>query len=121
MHLVRDVLDTQLVDRRGVRIGKVDGIVLELRAGHAPRVACVETGAVTLAARVHPRLGRWLAGLIDRFRLPVNAAQRIEWSRLSWAPTNDLRVDADAEELEAFTAERWLRDRVVGRLPGAGE
>jgi hypothetical protein len=116
--LVRDVLDEQLVDRHGVRIGKVDGVVLEVREGRPPRVVAVETGAVTLAARLHPRLGRWLARLIRHWGLPVNARERIPWSRVSFKGI-DLRVDADAEEMGALAAERWLRERVVGRIPGS--
>ncbi len=39
LHLVRDVLDKQLVDREGRPFGKVDGIVLEVRDGAALRCA----------------------------------------------------------------------------------
>ena len=33
MHMIRDVLDKQVVDRNQVKIGKVDGIVAQLRQG----------------------------------------------------------------------------------------
>ena len=33
INLIRDVLDNQLVDRDGRRMGRVDGIVAELREG----------------------------------------------------------------------------------------
>ena len=48
MDLVRDILDAQLVDAHGHNIGRVDGILLELRAGRPPRVAAMELGMVTL-------------------------------------------------------------------------
>ena len=31
MNLTRDILDQQVVDRTGQRLGKVDGVILELR------------------------------------------------------------------------------------------
>ena len=43
-------------------MGKVDGIVLELDDGQPPRLAYIETGATTLARRLHPRLGK----VVDR-------------------------------------------------------
>ncbi len=35
MRLIRDVLDNQLVDRNGVKIGKADSIVVEVQDGAA--------------------------------------------------------------------------------------
>jgi hypothetical protein len=61
MDLIRDVLDNQLVDRNGRKMGKVDGIAIELRENKPPRLAYIETGAPTLARRLHPRLARWVA------------------------------------------------------------
>src|ERR1051325_11639479 len=46
-HVVRDILDKQLVDRRQRRIGKVDGLVLEAREGEPLRLAFIEVGAMT--------------------------------------------------------------------------
>ena len=40
--LVRDVLDKQVVDPDKNKIGKVDGIVLQLRAHRPPRVIAME-------------------------------------------------------------------------------
>ena len=40
IHLVRDVLDTQVLDRSKRPMGKVDGLVLELRAGRSILIAC---------------------------------------------------------------------------------
>ena len=60
MDLIRDVLDNQIVDREGRNMGRVDGIVGELRPGQPVRVACIELGPPTLAGRLHPRLGEWV-------------------------------------------------------------
>jgi len=42
MDLVRDCLDKQIDDRFKRRMGRVDGIVLEVEPGRPPRVAYVE-------------------------------------------------------------------------------
>ncbi|MBD1845553.1 hypothetical protein H6F89_19485 [Cyanobacteria bacterium FACHB-63] len=44
MNLVRDVLDNQIVDRNQTKMGKVDGIVFELRDGQPPRLLYLESG-----------------------------------------------------------------------------
>ena len=66
MNLTRDILDQQVVDRAGQRLGKVDGVILELRDGEPPRVAAIEIGPVTLTRRIHPRLAEWLGGWLRR-------------------------------------------------------
>lgn len=44
MDVIRDVLDNQLVDSNQRKIGKVDGIVVELREEKPPRLAYIEVG-----------------------------------------------------------------------------
>jgi sporulation protein YlmC with PRC-barrel domain len=51
MDLIRDVLDKQIVDRTGDRLGKVDGLVLTLTDGGRPRVTAIEVGPTILARR----------------------------------------------------------------------
>ena len=65
MNLTRDILDQQVVDRNGQRLGKVDGVILELREGQPPRIAAIEIGPVTLARRMHPRLAARLERLLE--------------------------------------------------------
>jgi sporulation protein YlmC with PRC-barrel domain len=117
MHMIRDLLDKQVKDRNGRKLGKVDGIVLEVREGEPPRLAAITLGAVVLAGRLGPRLARWTrafeiaAGIGDGepLRIPVT---RIE--------DRDIEVVADvaAGETSAWAWERWLRGHVVGRIPG---
>jgi hypothetical protein len=118
LDLVRDLLDACLVDRHHRRIGRVDGLILELRPGRAPRVAAMEVGAVTLARRVHPRFGRWLR------------AFAIRWLPVSWRPVQlpvqlirhigvHVATDIDADEdRRLLRLERWLSRHVVQRIPG---
>lgn len=58
MDIIRDVLDNQLVDRHQRKMGRVDGIVVELQEGQPPRLAYLEVGFPVLARRIHPHLER---------------------------------------------------------------
>jgi hypothetical protein len=117
MDLVRDLLDKRVIDRNGRDIGRVDSIVLEIRAGAQPRVAAIELGPAVLAYRVHPFLGRCMAALehilgIDQgrpTRFPIGTI-------LEFDP--HIKVDAAVGETPAAALEQKLR-RVVGRIPGA--
>ncbi|PSB27046.1 hypothetical protein [Stenomitos frigidus] len=117
MDVIRDVLDNQLVDRNQRKMGKVDGIVIELRDNQPPRLAYLETGATTLARRLHPRLGRWIAAWQSKWGAKRSEPVRIPWSKIRDIGI-DVEVDLDAEESPALAYEQWLRETVVKRIPG---
>ena len=118
LHLAHDVLDSQLVDRRGEKLGRVDGIVLEQRDGEPPRVAFLLVGGVVLAERVGPRTTRlaralrrlWGAGAPTPMRIPFEVVRRIG---------TEIDVDIDGRQTDALRWERWLREHVICRIPGA--
>jgi len=116
MDLVRDVLDKQLLGSDDERMGKVDGIVLSLRPGQPPRVAFLETGPSVLARRLGRRLGGWVESLERRCRIREGPL-RIEWSRVRSTGV-EVKVEVEARKSNAFAFERWLRERVIRRMPG---
>ena len=116
LDLIKDVLDNQLVDLHGRRMGKADGIIVELRKDKPPKVAYIEVGGPTLAARLHPRLGEWATDLAKRFG-PGAETYRIPWSRLKSVGI-DIVVLVDAEKTPVLAFEQWLREHVVSRIPG---
>ena len=120
MNLTRDILDQQVVDPTGQRLGKVDGVILELRDGEPPRVAAIEIGPVTLTRRIHPRLAEWLGGWLRRHGPRSDGTLRIPWSKVR-AIGVDVRVDLIADGTPARAWEEWLREHVVRRIPGARE
>jgi hypothetical protein len=118
MDLVRDLLDVQLVDPTERMLGRVDGVLLELQPGRPPRVIAMEVGAVTLARRIHPTLGRWLRRVAVRWlpvplrpvRLPLTLVREIGV---------DIEVDVDPQtKRRLLRCENWLSRHIVRRLPG---
>ncbi|MER8508044.1 hypothetical protein [Mesorhizobium sp. M0220] len=120
MDLLRDILDKQVVDREQVKIGKVDGLVAELRPGKPPKIIAVELGSITLARRLGERPGRWMARLAAR----LGGRRHAEPHRIAWNKVRDIGVDIefdiDVRETAIFDWQNWLRDHVIGRIPGAG-
>jgi len=120
MDLARDVLDKQMVDLDGRKLGRVDGLVLRLRRGGPPEVAAVLCGGAVLARRLGPR---WVAALFrffGRFRpRGVPDEVRIPFSRVQRVGI-EVGLDVDAEHADTLAWERWLAQHVVGRVPGGG-
>jgi sporulation protein YlmC with PRC-barrel domain len=115
MLLVRDVLDKQLIDKAGRKMGRVDGIVIALHEGKPPEVRAIELGSVVLGRRLHERVGRWLQHLAGR--CGWNGVYRIPWRRIT-VTKQEIRVSMTAERTRVLIVERWLRDRIIGRIPG---
>jgi sporulation protein YlmC with PRC-barrel domain len=117
MDIIRDVLDNQIVDRNQRKMGKVDGIIVELREGQPPRLAYLETGATTLARRVHPRVENWISVIANKWGAKHSQPLRIPWSKVQDVGI-DVKVDIDAEQTSALAYEVWLRNHVIKRIPG---
>ena len=117
MELISDCLDKQLEDRNHRRMGRVDGLILELEDGRPPRVAYVEVGVKTLLDRLSRRLGNAAARLLKKFGIDTEP-YRIPWGKLHIG-LNSVRADLEAEKTPALEWELWLRKKVIGRIPGA--
>jgi hypothetical protein len=117
MDLIRDCLDEQLLDRQKRPMGRVDGIILTLEPGRQPRVSYIELGAITVADRISARIGRlvgrlrkWDPSTSNRFRIPMSKIK---------VGLNTVTADVEAEKTPALEWELWLRQKVIGRIPGA--
>src|SRR5260370_10029407 len=119
LDLARDVLDKQLVDSDDTAMGRVDGIVLAIGDG-APRIDHFELGFSVLARRVHPRVEQWLQ-VLRRWSPRRTARQIVPWSAVQEINSHDVPLDLKAIDTPAFDWERWLRKRIVSKLPGCGE
>jgi sporulation protein YlmC with PRC-barrel domain len=118
VELVGDVLDKLVVDRNGRELGRVDGIVIEERDGAPPRVAALQIGPSVLGNRLHPAIGRFIAGLEQAFGVADRRPVRIPFSDVLEIGI-EVKVDVATGETGAGNVEDRLRTW-VGKLPGAG-
>lgn len=118
MELGQAILDQQVVDRKGELMGKVDGVVVELRKGKPPRVAALLIGGGTAAERVHPGWARWLLRWRRQWGPKQTEPVEIPWSKVLKIGV-DVKVDLDAERTSALAWEHWVREHLIGRIPGA--
>jgi len=117
MDLIRDCLDKQLEDRNHRRMGRVDGLILEVEDGRPPRAAYIEVGVKTLLDRLSLRLGNAAARLLKKRGIDTEP-YRIPFGKLH-VGLNSVRADLDGEKTPALEWEFWLRKKVIGRIPGA--
>ncbi len=118
MDLIRSCLDKQLVDRNGNKMGRVDAVILQLEKGKQPTVAFIAVGAVSQAERLHRGLGRYAKAISKRLGIAPQDPFRIPWSKIVAAGI-EVIADVDAEKTPALAWELWLREKIVGRIPGA--
>ncbi len=96
---------------------------LELSEGHRerpPRLVALLLGPEAYGRRLDGRLGRWiasagvrLAGTEEPIRIPMELVDEVGVS---------IKLKVRVGELERVErVEHWLRDHVIGRLPGAGD
>jgi hypothetical protein len=118
MRLVRDVLDAQVVDRNGRKMGRVDGIILDVEPAMPPRVAAIEIGPSVLGHRINPTLGRCVAAF--EYALGVNDGRplRIPFGDLTEGRTA-FKTNAAVGETSADNVDRRLRSWIAG-IPGGG-
>lgn len=116
VHLVRDLLDKEIVDRNGRPMGRVDRVIIDRRRGSL-RVVAIEVGAPALAARLGHLLGRSVMALLLACGVSEGQPLRIDVHQILDA-TDRVTVDLAFGETPAANVERMLR-RFVAALPGA--
>jgi sporulation protein YlmC with PRC-barrel domain len=118
MNVGQVLLDQQVIDRHGQQMGKVDGVLIELQTGEPPRLAGLLMGGGTAAHRLHPGFGRWLLRWRRRWGPRDDQALEVPWSKVLKIGV-DVKVDLEAERTPAFAWEHWIRQHIIGRIPGA--
>jgi hypothetical protein len=117
LELARDILDLQVVDCDEIKMGRVDGLVLELREGKPPRVDHLEMGSSVLARQLHPRIERWVDALRRRIGVQKTGRYRVPWPAVREITCYHLKLDVKALDTPMFTWEIWLRDHVIEHIP----
>lgn len=118
-----ELLDRQLVDREGRLVGKVDDVEFELpdEPDGLPRVTALLAGLGALANHIGGDTGAALAAAERRL------AERRDRqpSRVDIAVVRDIasaiELDADRDDLDTNRGERWVRDVIIDKIPGAGD
>ena len=116
------LLDRQLLDRDGLSAGCCDDIELtDFDGGDQLYAAAILAGPGALAYRLRRRrLGRW----ISRVHREVSVGDNEDPTRIPFNVVSDLgpaiKVALDVEEMGSHSTERWMRDHVIGRIPGSG-
>jgi sporulation protein YlmC with PRC-barrel domain len=119
MHLVRDVLDKELLDREEEPMGRVDGLIMHIGERSQPRITHIAIGGATLWERVHPSLGR-LSKRMSRWWGPKREKEvRITWSHVKTVG-RDIKLDIEAKDTGAIDWELWIAHHVIERIPGSG-
>lgn len=116
MKVIGALLDQQIIDCTGRKLGKVDGVVLELDDDELPRVAFLELGGPVLARRLGPRWERWAVKLNRFFGVRREPRYRIAFEKVLDVGI-DLQVTFDGRDEPPLDWERWLRDRILSKLP----
>jgi sporulation protein YlmC with PRC-barrel domain len=116
--LARDVLDKQVIDPDGCKVGKVDGIVLALREHRPPRVIAMEISQATAWRRVHRRLGDFADWLRTKFEPGhQDRPPRVLFDHFVRGGI-DVHVDIAWKRTRALLWEDWLEQRVIAKIPG---
>lgn len=119
MHVVREVLDKELLDREDKPMGRVDGLILHVGKESQPRITHIVVGGPTLWNRVHPALGR-LSHRLNGWWGPKNPdAVRIPWSRVR-VVGRDIKLAIKATDSGAVEWELWIAQHIIQRIPGSG-
>jgi sporulation protein YlmC with PRC-barrel domain len=115
-----ELLDRQMIDPDGRMAGNVDD--LELRFPDQPHgppvVTAILAGPGALAERLGGRLGRWVGSVHARLRdEDLDGPARIDFGIVSKVGS-DVRLTVSRDDLGTMRFERWVRDRVIERIPG---
>lgn len=114
-----ELMDRQLVDSEGRMLGKVDDVELEEREDGRLVVSGLLTGPGALGPRLGGALGTMVTSTWSRLSgCPADQPRRVDFSLVSEIGTVvRLAFSRESSDLDGF--EKWVRDRVIGAIPGA--
>lgn len=118
MHLAREVLDKEILDRDGFKGGKVDDLLLELRGDEPPAVRAILSQHGALARVLGSRPARWGAWLRTRtLGLGADVAPvEIGWKHVTRIDVT-VHIDLNRTDADLLRSERAVWERWISRLP----
>jgi sporulation protein YlmC with PRC-barrel domain len=116
-----DLLDRQILDRAGEPVGKVDDVELDTGPDGVPYVSALLVGQQALGERIGGRLGAWIAGTARRLSHdPGRAPLRIPYELVATV-NSAVNLSVHRSVLPEAPLERWLREHLIGRIPGSSD
>ena len=115
------LLDRQIFDVDGEPVGKVDDIELTQPAdGGAPVMTAVLCGPLAFGPRIGGRIGQWWAAIGQRLR-PVDdlGPNRIPLHQVEHVDRREMRLSVSRDQLDADRLRDWVRDHIIGPIPGS--
>lgn len=119
--LVGLLLDRQIYDVDGEAVGKVDDVeITEPEGGGPPVLTAILCGPLALGPRIGGRVGRWWTAVGRRLRpggdpypnrIPINQVERVD--------RREVRLTVSRDVLDADRMRDWVRDHIIGRIPGS--
>jgi hypothetical protein len=120
VHAGLQLLDRQLLDRDDVACGKVDDVELTEADDGTVYASAILLGPGALLSRTgFTRLGGWLRRFASASYPWREDPGRVGFEHVTEL-TDHVGLDVSHEDLATFAAERWVRDHLTGRIPGAG-
>jgi hypothetical protein len=112
-----EILDRQLVDVQGRFAGKVDDLGFRFSEA-AAYVEAIHSGPGAIAQEVGGKAGRWLADAYRRLREDQGEPATLSFGVVA-AIGPDVTLSIDRDDLDVMTFERWTRDHLISKIPGA--
>jgi sporulation protein YlmC with PRC-barrel domain len=117
--LAFDLLDRQILDLDGSPVGKVDDIEFGVGDDGVPYVVALLVGQQALGRRIGGWFGRLVENVARRLEpTPDTGPIRIPYEVVATV-TSAVNLSVRRELLADPPLEAWLRDHLIGRIPGA--
>jgi sporulation protein YlmC with PRC-barrel domain len=115
-----ELLDRQLIDSEGRMAGNVDDLEFEWPdGGGPPDVTAILAGPGALARRIGGRLGSLVASIHGRLQdRSLEGPARIDFGVVQGIGS-DVRLSVPRDHLATMAFERWVRDVIIAKIPGA--
>ncbi len=114
------LLDRQIIDVNDRFAGKVDDLELTVPQEGAPYVTAILAGPGSLSRRIGGRLGSWIESVHVRLHpLSEPGPASISWGVVTEV-ASAIRLSVPRSALEVDRFEKWVREHMIGRIPGSG-
>jgi hypothetical protein len=114
------LLDRQIIDVDDLFAGNVDDLELTVREEGAPYVAAILAGPGSLSRRIGGRPGSRIESVPARLHSSNDPGP----ASISWGVVTEvgsaIRLSVPRSALEVDRFESWVREHVIGRIPGSG-